>query len=457
MSAFLDLLTGGGLGILGDVAGATIGAITGKAQQQREQAFNAEQAEIARLWNEQEALKNRQFQRGERIATQNWNLEQWNRENEYNSPEAQMDRMVKAGINPNVAAQSIGGNGAGSSGVVRSTPATGSQAAGSPAATAPSFANTMAELVGNSMDDMWNNGGVIAQTIHQQIQNKNAQRKLDAEIGSLLSNIGLTEAQTKNTEASTGNINADTGYKQAMTEYVKADFTRLVQKTPYEIKAAKLSCQKLLADIDFTNAQTNLAEAQEGLAEAQTGLVGKQGAQIDQNIEESKARMVSMSYQNAKMLAETQKLVSEKLGVDYDNMVKQVDVFLAEQEKAYAEMGIFFDVNDVVGGLIYQMNYAYKLLEVDENFGVDLEDDDPRNDNAYSNAMRAAADNYYDAALRYQSLIMEKQANYDLRNESMITKLRAGEELENQIANGTAFKNFSEGMTGFIPGKGKKK
>lgn len=29
-----------------------------------------------------------------------WNLEQWNRENEYNSPAAQMERYIKAGINP---------------------------------------------------------------------------------------------------------------------------------------------------------------------------------------------------------------------------------------------------------------------------------------------------------------------------------------------------------------------
>lgn len=32
-----------------------------------------------------------------------WNIEQWNRENEYNSPEAQMQRLKQAGLNPNLA------------------------------------------------------------------------------------------------------------------------------------------------------------------------------------------------------------------------------------------------------------------------------------------------------------------------------------------------------------------
>jgi hypothetical protein len=31
-----------------------------------------------------------------------WNLQQWNRENEYNHPTAQMSRLRSAGLNPNL-------------------------------------------------------------------------------------------------------------------------------------------------------------------------------------------------------------------------------------------------------------------------------------------------------------------------------------------------------------------
>lgn len=67
-------------------------------------------AQRDREWNSAEAEKNRQFQTSEREAAQEWNLEQWNRENEYNSPKEQLRRAVEAGMNPNVAMQGIAGN-----------------------------------------------------------------------------------------------------------------------------------------------------------------------------------------------------------------------------------------------------------------------------------------------------------------------------------------------------------
>lgn len=50
-----------------------------------------------------DAEKNREWQ--EKMAAQQnqWNIEQWQRENEYNDPSAQMARLKKAGINPNLA------------------------------------------------------------------------------------------------------------------------------------------------------------------------------------------------------------------------------------------------------------------------------------------------------------------------------------------------------------------
>lgn len=63
-----------------------------------------------REWNAEQARLNREFQTQEREAAQEWNLEQWNRENEYNSPAAQMQRAIEAGMNPNAAIQGISGS-----------------------------------------------------------------------------------------------------------------------------------------------------------------------------------------------------------------------------------------------------------------------------------------------------------------------------------------------------------
>lgn len=106
MSAILDF----GLGLLGSATDFLFGS----AQQKRQNKFNAEQAQL-----------NRDFQTSEREATQQWNLEQWQRENEYNSPANQLARMKEAGINPNVAIGQLSNN---ESGSVRSTPQSGSAA-----------------------------------------------------------------------------------------------------------------------------------------------------------------------------------------------------------------------------------------------------------------------------------------------------------------------------------------
>lgn len=61
-----------------------------KDQLEKEQEFNAEQAQL-----------NREFQTSERLAAQEYNLDMWNLQNEYNSPEQQLQRLKAAGINPN--------------------------------------------------------------------------------------------------------------------------------------------------------------------------------------------------------------------------------------------------------------------------------------------------------------------------------------------------------------------
>lgn len=92
--------------------------------------------QINNEFNASEALKNRNFQTSEREASQQWNLDQWNRENEYNDPSAQRARMEAAGFNPynmNVDTGSASTSGA------QSSPGSGSQATASQTPSLPAY------------------------------------------------------------------------------------------------------------------------------------------------------------------------------------------------------------------------------------------------------------------------------------------------------------------------------
>ena len=92
--------------------------------------------QINNEFNASEALKNRDFQTSEREASQQWNLDQWNRENVYNDPSAQRARMEAAGFNPynmNIDAGSASTSGA------QSSPGSGSQATASQTPSLPAY------------------------------------------------------------------------------------------------------------------------------------------------------------------------------------------------------------------------------------------------------------------------------------------------------------------------------
>lgn len=99
--------------------------------------------QINNEFNASEALKNRDFQTSEREASQQWNLDQWNRENTYNDPSAQRARMEAAGFNPynmNIDAGSASTSGA------QSSPGSGSQATASHTPSLPAYTGYAADF-----------------------------------------------------------------------------------------------------------------------------------------------------------------------------------------------------------------------------------------------------------------------------------------------------------------------
>ena len=99
--------------------------------------------QINNEFNASEALKNRDFQTSEREASQQWNLDQWNRENAYNDPSAQRARMEAAGFNPynmNIDAGSASTSGA------QSSPGSGSPASASHVPSLPAYTGYTADF-----------------------------------------------------------------------------------------------------------------------------------------------------------------------------------------------------------------------------------------------------------------------------------------------------------------------
>lgn len=231
---YICSIVDGAIGAAGQVLSAGIGAISGAVQGKKEREFNAEQAQL-----------NRDFQREERELVQQWNLDQWNRENEYNSLASQLERAKEAGVSPNAI---IGGSPTQfQASPVRSSPSSGAQASYSSAL--PSA------LVGN----IANIGSGITESILQLTQAKEAQSRIGLNEQEYAYNDATFEQRVKSCEANLNNIVASTGKIIAETnktisedkkievdtQVVKATLPFIVDKEIAELEIAKATAKEI--------------------------------------------------------------------------------------------------------------------------------------------------------------------------------------------------------------------
>lgn len=101
--------------------------------------FAREQSQLDRDFNAEQAQLNRDFQQQSIEQGQQFAVEQWNRENEYNDPSAIMQRYQKAGLNPNLVAGTIGGTGASLSPISSASGSTASSSSSAPSQVAPTL------------------------------------------------------------------------------------------------------------------------------------------------------------------------------------------------------------------------------------------------------------------------------------------------------------------------------
>ena len=169
----MDIL-GAGLGAV-----SSIGSMIGQNRAIRQQ-IKAQQ---------QENQKNREYNLMLARTQNQWNLEQWQRENDYNSPTAQMARFRAAGLNPNLAYGQMS-NGA-------SSPTLTSGAASSP---------TDMSAIGNKR----NFGQAMQEMLGLEMQK--------AQIEAIKAGTEKTKADTDNTRETTKGLTIDNMYRAARNE-----------------------------------------------------------------------------------------------------------------------------------------------------------------------------------------------------------------------------------------------
>lgn len=176
---------------------------------------------------QEENEKNRTYNFNLAQLQNKWNLEQWNRENEYNSPAQQMARLKAAGLNPDMMYQN------GTSGLT---------AASSPSMTAgaPSSPVDMSAL---------GQKRTIGDAIHQGLQ--------DALIGAQI-DVMKSQARKNNADAggqeitneTLGQINQATFYKIVAEAGLSREQTRVAEKTGDMLISQKQHFDKLIEEID---------------------------------------------------------------------------------------------------------------------------------------------------------------------------------------------------------------
>lgn len=182
-------------------------------QDKADKAYNAEQAQI-----------NRDFQRDERLATQ-----------EYNSPANQLKLAMEAGINPNSVAAS------GQNPFVPTQAASGSQAS--------------------------HGGGLASSLLMSDLQAANLMattRQIQADTrGKEIANSyapKLNEKVIQKAEAEIGKLAADKGFTAEQTRQAKELFPLLKGKNEQELKQLQENIKKIIAESRKTTADAETAE-----------------------------------------------------------------------------------------------------------------------------------------------------------------------------------------------------
>lgn len=240
---------------------------------QEQQNFQSNQAQLGRDWSEEMMSKANQ-----------WNLDQWNRENEYNLPANQKARLLAAGINPALAMQ-----GASSVGQAGSSPSSAS----APSPASPSGAS--APPLNLQRPDYGAGFAQLSSAVNSYFENKqrstvtegygldNALKAAYGDRAAQLS-LGKTEAEIDNLRASTAKSYADSALinlqakeKEILNKYLDAG-----QQLSLFLKIGELATMKSQRELMSSQTRKAIAEEIESYARSR-------GHQISNRVAEQTA------------------------------------------------------------------------------------------------------------------------------------------------------------------------
>lgn len=278
--------------------------------------------------NSEEAKKNRQFQREERIAAQDWNKEMWDLQNEYNTPEAQMQRMIEAGINPAAAAQAITGgqNTAGS--VAASQPSSGSQAA-----TMTNPAAHLGEVLAGSVGTAWQNYLVKNQAKTEEAKKDNIEQETKNKEQEFKWNEATWEQRQNEIDTRINTMVKDGKLKDEQAKQIREMLPLLKDKTQEEINMMIEQTNKL--KIEYDQIEADIKKVEQDIRESMSR-EELNYSEIKQN-EFENSKLVSdtaLNYQNMAESDTRMALNNSQAALNYD----QIESNSVERQLKYSQM-----------------------------------------------------------------------------------------------------------------------
>ena len=222
-------------------AGASLfGGLIGQSAEQR--------------YNSREARRNREFQREERLASQEFNLDMWNRNNEYNS----MANVIQRARDAGVSAGAVVGDGS-----TAAQPVTTSPSQGTATSPSPSIASSIMSTVQN------------ADLLHAQVENIKADTKgkenentfftasFDERLNALKLGNDKLSKEGQEVQANIDKITTETSFlgkyydlTARSTESQIAERSQNILNLQNQYRLISKQIDKLEADIDYTESLT---------------------------------------------------------------------------------------------------------------------------------------------------------------------------------------------------------
>ncbi|WP_297062580.1 hypothetical protein [uncultured Duncaniella sp.] len=327
MSFFKSLAKGIG-GVLSSAAGAipVVGQYASKAVDGLVGSFTSASDARSSLRAQNELLqKQQQFAHDEAALNRQFQVDMFNKTNQYNSPTAQVDRLVSAGLNPQLAY--------GGSMSEASSPA-GSQASspGAPSVdglsdlslraaeiarinaetsliksqTKKSDADTEGQLTFNKYQEQLLTGQIETNSMTIKLGNSTLslneaeKKKLYTEVKNLEKTFDILQVQIDEIKARTSNLNADTYSKRVHTfldgQLAKAQLSEMASRTSLNYTQCKTLVQDILIRSRLADSQISLNDSQISVNDNTATGISLQNGRIELDLEIDKGGTTNPSF-----------------------------------------------------------------------------------------------------------------------------------------------------------------